>query len=276
MPMKAIAHAFLVATAVATAAFDKDAIGDGTPSAALAADDECLSADGGCALSALQHKSANVLAKGSEEGVPVTMKNNASNSVLLANCQVSMILKPGGEIRGQMLGGFWVIPEDEVFNCSAGCADCFFVSTFTDADNAQKVRIGYGVDSADEADDQPLGGGIVVKAGSETVECWNGACGDDWTKSMTVDTTGGSAVEVTVQGAAAEAAEESEESGLDASWRGRVVVRGPRYVHVGRVYRRPALYHPRRVYRRRAVARGVACAVCSPYTACWYLCYPYR
>merc|ERR1712217_1022762 len=55
-------HAVLVVTAIAAtastleAAVDKDAIGDATPSAALAVDDECLSPDGSCALNALQHK----------------------------------------------------------------------------------------------------------------------------------------------------------------------------------------------------------------------------
>lgn len=270
----AVAHALLVATAIATTAstlealVDKDTTGDATASAALAADDECLSTDGGCALNALQHRSADVHAKGSEEGIPIHIKNNASNSVLLANCQVSMILKPQGEIRGQMLGGFWVVPEEEVFNCSRGCADCFFVSTFADADGARKVRIGYGIDSEHG---QPRGGGLVIKAGTEEVECWDGDCGDDWTKSMTVDTTSGSAVEVVVQGTTEEPTE--SEKALEASWARRVVAR-PRYVHVGRVYHRPAYYRP---YRPVApVARGVACAACSALSRCWYLCHPYR
>jgi len=299
MLSKRVAHVLLATTAISAIASTLEAPVDNdiasaipedvAPSAVLVADDECLSADGSCALNALQQKSANLhkalamkeqdfdkgdkdvaLAEGS---MPLHVTNNASNSVLLANCEISIALRPGSAIRGNMKapGGFWVVPEDTVFNCSAGCADCFFISTFVDPGNTLKVRIGYGLDMGSV---QPSGGGIMVKTGSETAECSDGDCNADWTKNMTVDTTSGSEVEVAILGTAKEPKESGSTEGGDdmgTEWRGgrgRRVHVGPTYVHVGPVVRRPGYYRP----HYHPVARhAVACSMCIPYR-CWYRC----
>jgi len=261
---------------------------------ALEGDDECVAGSGECGLNALQRRTGKLETdegdqattegtpeKPAPEETPFHIANNASNKVVLANCHERYGLKPGEKIETTMLvtGGFWVLPAGADFNCSVGCADCFYIAMEWTETEGASARIGFGLKSQTP---RPQGGGIRLSvSGAGTSQCTDESCKPGWTDALPVDLDRPKIrVLVVVEGS--ETAKPDANGTVDAARFGRGIGR-----RVGRGFRRPIRRRPwrRPIFRRRPIYRpirrhpihgggGGGCGWCNQYGhgTCWWLC----
>lgn len=218
---------------------------------------------------------------------PFSVLNNASNGVVLANCLERYELGPGEELQmATPIGaGFWVLPNSSDFNCSLGCADCYYVATQWTVAKGEFIQIGFGLPPHGEADGgeepvHPRGGGMeLLIAGAGRARCTDQSCTPGWNTPVSFNAT--DLISVIVQGSES-AAEEG--SGVEAT------VAAARFRRIGRpVFRRPVFRRPiyrrpifRRPIYRRPIYRPIighpvytpTCYWCSQFGAgtCWWLC----
>lgn len=210
-------------------------------------------------------------------GVGINVLNNATDSVVLANCFSNYTIPAGKEVEVTLpvSGGFWLLPEGEVLNCSRGCAGCFYVTANSTVEHGASVGIGLGElqDSSEGKEDgtgagdeeQPVtggGGGLELFAGGKlAANCTDDACFQGWSSAPVAVGSTDSGALLVIQGSPEEGT-----AGQGGNLRATAVW------HPCRWHCRP--YRPRPCYRRPCYRpRPRVCHYCNQFgwgTCRWF------